>query len=217
MGPAQGAMAVVRTVHCVADGPEIRHSKVQSAQVPMYPNLVPSLCVRACVCVRRGSRYLIGLIRTVNINRTFYLTRYNGPSLSDPGPPTHVRTVALVVYLPTGTGREENTQVAHTHTTPTQILSLLLLQHSRTLRVSALLPFATTLLQTDRRTGQQNIDDDTIYRRDCDLETTEVVCCCSTTSKHTHRIRTQAQQPAGAHTYATPHHTTADNPSHLGC
>lgn len=44
-------MAVVRTVHCVADGPEIRHSKVQSAQVPMYPNLALSLCCEGrCVC-----------------------------------------------------------------------------------------------------------------------------------------------------------------------
>lgn len=44
-------MTVVRTVHCVADGPEIRHSKVQSAQVPMYPNLLFSpLCVCMCVC-----------------------------------------------------------------------------------------------------------------------------------------------------------------------
>lgn len=61
MNPAQGAMAMVRTVHCVADGPEIRHSKVQSVQVPVYPcTPIFTLSLAGCVHVRvrRGSRYL---------------------------------------------------------------------------------------------------------------------------------------------------------------
>lgn len=48
----------VRTVHCVADGPEIRHSKVQSVWVPMYPNLALFFPSPVHVLVRRGSRYL---------------------------------------------------------------------------------------------------------------------------------------------------------------
>lgn len=113
-------MAVVRTVHCVADGPEIRHSKVQSAQVPMYPNLLfPSLCVH--VCVRRGSRYMTVQIKPRGDDRTFYLAGYNGSSLSDPGPPTSVDCSTGVVYLPTGTGRGKHPSRPYpynTHTDP---------------------------------------------------------------------------------------------------
>lgn len=115
--------------------------------------------------------------------------------------------------LPTGTGREENTQVAHTHTTPTQILSLLLLQHSRTLRVSALLPFATAAASAapDRQTDRNNKK---INQRRHDpssrLVTSRPQRLCvvapslaNTPTAYAHRRTTLA----GAHT-RTPRHTT---------
>lgn len=74
---------------------------------PHVPQSALSLSVCVHVCVRRGSRYSVVSTSSGRIDRTFYPPRYNGPSLPDPGPPTHVRTVALVVYLAHGHGQRK--------------------------------------------------------------------------------------------------------------
>lgn len=167
--PCTGGKAQLRTVHCVADGPAIRHSKVQ-VQVPNLLSLsqctLPSLsCVGACA---HWYRYLIAHRPLHACDCNLYLSqvlRYPAPTLVCPRP--WATLPCFSSYCPCPRARaEQNTQVAHTHTTPTQILSLLLLQHSRTLRVSALLPFATAPDGQSVKEKQQSLDPDTIYRRD---------------------------------------------------
>lgn len=65
------------------------------------------VCVH--VCVRSGRHYLIVATIGSHVDRTLDLLRYNGPSLPVPGPPTHVRIVALVVYLAHGHGQRRKT------------------------------------------------------------------------------------------------------------
>lgn len=187
MSPAQGATGVAcrlagwRTVHCVADGPEIRHSQgpvlSRSPCTPILrlrllfcflPSPVP-VHVSMCACGVVAVTWSL-LAEATHLSCSCYLERYLGtpdPSLSRTLGPAHLFLAHPCPCLPTGTGSKvgrENTQVAHarTHTTPTRILSLLLLQHSRTLRVSALLPFCncncfrTRRGQTDKKNKQQD-------------------------------------------------------------
>lgn len=155
-GPCTGGEARVRyvvvrlrTVHCVADGPAIRHSKVQgpeqvikvSPRFPICSALVPNLL---CACLRRGTATVLSPHPLRVWPGPLYLPRYPDPSIH----PTLAATC--------GHGQRKTPQVvAHYNNHPLIILSLLLLQHSRPLRVSAcsLLQLLLLLLhQTDPTT-----------------------------------------------------------------
>lgn len=157
MSPAQGAMGGgAHSALCS------RRTRNPSFQGPICPGpLVPqSALALSCVVhvrVRRGSCYTA--VRRYEWQLPSYLLpgEIQRPFPARPWPARPCTDCSSGGLPAHGHGqREENTQVAHTHTTPTQILSLLLLQHSRTLRVSALLPFATAaaVAAPDRRTDK---------------------------------------------------------------